>query len=233
MRTILVVAAEAREFHGLLFRQRVRTLQWGLQFSCETDLNGHRAILVADGPGMQLAGAATDVARRHLRPDVVVSTGFCGAIDPALNTGDVFVARSVIDKEHAKTYASTDPDTAAAYRRGDLVSVNRVANTPVEKQELGSTGASVIDMEAAAVASRAQVWEVPFFCIKSVSDSAAQSFEIDFNRMRDRHGRFSRGRIVLSALGRPWSRIPGLFRLNRSCRLASKSLGEFLADCRF
>ena len=90
-----------------------------------------------------------------------------------------------------------------------------------------------MEMEAAAVAARALTWDVPFYCIRSVSDTASEGFEIDFNRMRDSHGRFSRSRIVLAALSKPWTRIPSLLRLERSCRRASESLGDFLADCRF
>jgi adenosylhomocysteine nucleosidase len=233
-KTVLMVAAEAREFQGLISRVPAHTLQWGLQFACETELNGDRTFLIADGAGMQLAGAAADIAFRHIRPDVVVSTGFCGAIDPRLKLADVFLASAVIDKENRKTYTvAQEFQAVSSCEHGELVSLDRVANTATEKRELSDTGARAVEMEAGAVASRAQIWNVPFYCIRSVSDIADESFEIDFNRMRDVHGRFSRGRIALSALARPWSRIPALLKLDRSCRRASKSLGDFLADCRF
>jgi adenosylhomocysteine nucleosidase len=229
-----MVAAEAREFHGLLTRVPARTLQWGLQFACETELNGDRTILVADGAGMQRAGVAADIAWRHVRPDAVVSTGFCGAIDPDLGLSDVFVASGVIDSENRKRYVATAISVSESRSTsGDMLSVDRVANTVAEKRELRSTGARAVEMESAAVASRAQIWNVPFYCIRSVSDSAGESFGIDFNQMRDGQGRFSRGRIIVSALARPWSRIPALFRLDGNCRNASKSLGDFLANCRF
>lgn len=233
-KTVLMVAAEAREFQGLITHVSARTLQWGLQFTCEAELNGNRVIMVADGAGMQRAGAATDVARRHVRPDVVVSVGFCGAIDPDFNLGDVFVASGVIDPENRKRYAAAKVLTnASSAGGGDILSVDRVASTAAEKYELQSTGARAVEMEAAAVASRAETWSVPFYCIRCVSDTADESFEIDFNLMRDGQGRFSRGRIVTSALARPFKRIPALLRLDENCRGASKSLGDFLANCRF
>lgn len=233
-KTILMIAAEAREFHGLLTRVPARNLQWGLQFACEVDLNGDRAILVADGAGMQRAGNAADVARRHVRPGVVVSVGFCGAIDPDLRLSDVFVASAVIDTENKKRYPSTHISAnASCSSGGDILSIDHVATTAAEKGQLRLTGARAVEMESAAVASRAEIWNLPFYCIRSVSDTAAESFEIDFNLMRDGHGRFSRGRIVMSALARPWTRIPALLRLDGNCRGASKSLGDFLANCRF
>jgi hypothetical protein len=34
-------------------------------------------------------------------------------------------------------------------------------------------------------------------------------------------------------MARPFSAMPGLLELDRNCRRASQSLGDFLADCRF
>jgi len=230
--TVLMVAAEAREFQGLLSRVPACTLHWGLQFARETELNGNRVILIADGPGMRIAGVAADVARRHVRPDRVVSTGFCGAVDPELKAGDVLVASTVMDKELGREYECA-ADSWPSCQRGRVVSQNRVATTPGDKREIRSTGARAVEMEAGAVAGRARIWDVPFYCIRSVSDTAGENLEIDLNRMRDGDGRFSRGRIALAALARPWARIPALVRLDSTCRKASRSLGDFLANCRF
>ena len=64
--------------------------------------------------------------------------------------------------------------------------------------------------------------------MKVVSDTASEDLPLDFNRCRDREGRFSRLRIMLAALTRP-SAISGLVRLDRNCRAAADKLGEFLA----
>ena len=233
-RTILMVAAEAREFDGLRKHVESRPLEWGLQFACEADLHGDRAILVADGPGMQCAGRAADVARRNVRPEVVVSTGYCGAVDPVAGQGR---CAGGVHRRGSGEWKNVSGRIAGNRTvrpvRGEVLSMNHVAGSASEKRTLRGTGARVVEMEAAAVAARALTWNVPFYCVRSVSDTAAESFEIDFNLMRDAQGRFSRGRIALAALGRPWSRIPALVSLDRSCRQASKSLGDFLANCRF
>ena len=113
---ILMVAAEAREFDGLTGRRATRSLGWDLQFARETELNGKRAVLVAHGAGMRMAGLAADVARRSVCPEAVVSTGYCGALDPQLYTGDLFVASSVIDREHGVTYPCATGDLAPCER---------------------------------------------------------------------------------------------------------------------
>jgi adenosylhomocysteine nucleosidase len=232
-KVVLFIAAESREFSGIVRTVQTRPLDWGLRFACEGDLNGSRILMVADGPGMQLAGAATDTVRRHVRPDAVVSTGFCGALEPDLKPGDVVVASSVIDKENKDTYEAVEPQCGVAAERGSVLSCNRVAGSVSERAALQLTGALAVEMEAAAVAARARVWDVPFYCVRSVSDAADEDFPIDFNEVRDSNGRFSRSRIIAATALKPWSRIPFLLKLDRNCRVASERLGEFFANCRF
>ena len=72
---------------------------------------------------------------------------------------------------------------------------------------------------------------MPFCCVRSVSDTAQEDMPLDLNQYRDSAGRFSRSRILAAALARPRTVIPGLLRLDRNCRIASESLGAFLASC--
>jgi adenosylhomocysteine nucleosidase len=109
-----------------------------------------------------------------------------------------------------------------------------VAVTVAEKRELReATGAVVVDMEAAAVEEKAAQWNVPFRCIRVVSDIAGEELPLDFNRFQDSSGRFSLIRIATQALFHPFTVLPALLRLNKNCRSAGKQLGVFFADCRF
>ena len=112
--------------------------------------------------------------------------------------------------------------------------MDRVAVTAAEKHELRRrTGAAAVDMESAAILQRARECNLPFTAVRAVSDTADQDLPLDFNLYRDARGRFSRGRIALAALRRPFAAIPGLARLDRDCRRAAEPLGEFLAHCEF
>jgi len=201
----LIVAAETREFAGIVKRMGASTHQW---------------ILVANGPGPGLARAAVDeTLREHKEVDGIVSTGFCGALDPALSVGDIVVSGAGV----------TSP---RSFVRGEVLSVDRVAATVAEKRTLREqTGAVAIEMESAAVAAKANECGLPFRCIKVVSDTALEDMPLDFNLYRDAAGRFSRSRIAFAALGRPFTAIPALLRLDRDCRHAADKLGEFFADC--
>ncbi len=246
------VAAEAREFSGLLrHAERVVKLNWPLDFARKIWLNGYAAILVANGPGPKLAGEAVEIAKGRERLTGIVSTGFCGALDPALKLSDIFVATEILtyyqpndtkpnDTKPNDTKPSRDRkgapiDTLACARgsvTGPLLSTDRVAITASEKSELHKTGARAIEMEAAGVSAKAQQYNLPFYSIRVVTDTAAESLPLDFNQMRDANGRFSRSKIIFAALRRP-AVFPKLLNFNTRCKHAAQALGDFIADTRF
>ncbi len=248
------VAAEAREFDGFLANaERVVKLNWPLSFARIVWLNGRAAVLVANGPGPKLAGQALEVVREkkdlqrlnvNLELTGLASTGFCGALDPALQPCDIFVANQLIfagdhllsrDRKGAvvtSVHECSPITTTRKYKSGKLLSIDRVASTAAEKLELRQTGADAVEMEAAAVAAKAQEWNLPFYAIRVVTDTATENFPLDFNRMRDAEGRFDRTKIIAAALRRPGVIFPELLKLNKRCKSAAKVLGEFIADSR-
>ncbi len=153
----------------------------------------------------------------------LISTGFCGALDPALRIGDIVVSGDMT------------LHCGSSFARGEMVTVDRVAVTAEEKRALREkTGAIAVDMETADIKRyRQRMGCAPFCCIRAVSDTALEDMPLDFNQYRDSNGRFSRTRIALAAVSRPFTRIPALRRLEANCNVASESLGAFFADCRF
>ena len=227
-----MVAAEDFELSGIKNRAAsVSRPDWPLKFARIAELNGSRLLLAADGPGRRLAGAAANVVKNREQVDAVVSTGICGGLDPDLAVGDVVVASAV--SEAAIEWPAEMPKTSKPYRTGRVISMDRVVGTVSEKARLRASGASVVEMEAAALAGLAAEWRKPFYCVRSVSDSAKEGFELDLNLSRDREGRFSRPRIIASALRRPFRLVPELLRLKRNSARAAEALGEFFADCHF
>ena len=216
--TWLIVASEKRELAGILKRvPGSRPFEWPeAAFAREVMHGQDRWWLVVSGPGPRMVARVLTEPRGATG---LASVGFCGALDPALGIGDI-----VVTGEHLRRVSG-----ACVERRS--LCLDRVAVTAAEKRELReSTGAAVIEMESAAVAAKAREWGLPFRSVRSVSDTALEDMPLDFNRYRDADGGFSRSAIARAALVRP-TRIPGLLRLNRNCRRAAESLGEFLANC--
>ena len=233
MPELVVVAAEPRELSGIIRHCRgVKSLKWPVWYAAVGDLNANRLVMVANGPGPELAAKAVAVALPRCHPGAVVSTGYCGALDPGLAAGELFVATRVEADEGA--FAGAVPAAAGrrGWKTGTLVSFGKVVGV-AEKSRLRETGAAAVDMEAGAVALAARRAGLKFYCIRAVLDRAEEEFDLDFNALRDQDGRFSRLRILKAALAKPLARFPELFRIARRGQKASRSLGEFFADSVF
>ena len=207
--------------------QGVRKVNWPLDFARLGMLNGREVALVANGPGPKLARGAVDVVKEHETMEALISTGFCGALANSLQACDIFVATEVVG-----VAPSLAPGGKQRFQSGRLLSLDRVVSSAAEKSELRSR-AEAVEMEAAAVAQRAREWNLPFYAVRVISDTAQEDLPLDFNRMRFSDGHFSRAKITAAALLRPRTVLPGLIELNRRTKLAALALGDFLADARF
>jgi nucleoside phosphorylase len=238
---ILFVASEAFELKPLAERLTgLRSLKWPLDYAEEGVWQGKRYLLTANGAGPKLASHCVEVALRATsmaelsssKLEGVVSTGLCGALEESLEIGDIIEAVEVLTPDGKNRVPCVQAECDQKYRRGLVISTDRVAGTIAEKRNLRSEGMLAVEMEASGSGRRAVAAGLPFCCIKAVSDRADEEFVMDFNRLRSTEGRFSRGKIVLYALTHPPT-IPRLFSLRRRSQVAASALGAFLASCRF
>lgn len=226
------MAAEAREFAGLArFCTGVRKLDWPAGWARQGDCAGREFWMVANGAGPTHAARAVAVACPACRPEVIVSMGFCGALDPALDIGDIFAATAV--ETAGGRIPARLPVSNAPHATGVLASIDHVAQTAAEKSRLRASGAAAVEMEAAAVAQGAAAYGLPFYCVRSVTDRAGETFVTDFNRALRSDGHFATMSILKSALRNPGTAFPELIRLRHFCQIATRTLGEFIAGCRF
>jgi nucleoside phosphorylase len=230
---LLIVSAERRELAGVARRaDGLEKVHLGLRWSRLARLAGRRVVLAANGAGRVHAARAVHAACQRLAVRAVVSTGWCGGLAPELRVSQVVVADRVLSVEPPAAYQVRLPD-GAGFVSGDVVTVDRFVQTAAEKRKLFlSTGAIAVEMEAAGAAEEAQKRGLPFFCVRVVSDEAGESFEMDFNRSRLADGRFSIPRVLAQA-GVSVTRWKELLNLRSRDRLASETLGEFFAGCRF
>ena len=217
---LLIVAAEAREFAGIIAQcGPAKPVDWpSAAFAREISLRGRRAILLANGPGPRLVNQALpdSVFQTREKFTEVISTGFCGALDPSLRIGDIVIAGAVVAISC------------------DILSDDRVAVSAAEKRHLReSTGARIVEMEYATVAKIARRWDIPCRAIRVISDTAQEDLPLDFNLYRDKDGRFQTGRIAAAGLLSPFTVLPRLMRLGRNTRIAAEKLGAFFANCEF
>jgi uridine phosphorylase len=207
VRTVLLVAAERFELKYI----RPQT--------------GQEWLFAANGPGPALAAEAMDRVKQPV--DVVVSVGLCGGLAEELEVGDIVVGTAV------NGVPIQVPVAHGRFLAGPIASFDRVAQTVADKLALRESGAVAVEMEAAGVLQRARKWNVPFHCVRVVSDTCREGFRLDLNSARDAEGRFQAGRIVAQAMRRPVSGIPELLRLRKNAAVAVRALGEFIGNCSF
>jgi adenosylhomocysteine nucleosidase len=200
--------------------------------------------LAATGMGARCAAATAAPMLDDPRPALVVIAGVAGALDPKLQVGDLVIADQVITETEVLTpslipslsHTPTPPHS----HTGPIVSLDQVLITAEEKAAAFAgrlphpptpphphTPPLAVEMETAAVARLAEARRIPWCAIRAVSDTAAESLPLDFNRLRDRSGDLPTSRVALAAITNPRA-IPGLIRLGKNTSLAADRLAEAL-----
>jgi adenosylhomocysteine nucleosidase len=196
---------------------------------------GHDIMLLESGMGFDNAAGAAEVVIRADRPDLLISVGFCGGIDPELQTGDVVVAKQVVivtgdGLEEVPVTLSKAGQTFVARQSGARVFGGLFASTPVimSKRKLAEMlppecPFPVVEMESAAIAIIAVEQGIPLLAIRAVSDPADEELGFSLDEFCDAGLRIRPHRVLLTILRKPHI-IPQLVRLARNSRLAAGNL---------
>ena len=144
------------------------------------------------------AGAGADAATRAFAEtekdgpiDLAISTGWAGSLRESLLRGEAYRIGGVIDVQTGERFSSSGWSNEPW-----VVTSPRVAGA-MEKDRLASAyHAGLVDMEAAAIARIASMRNIPFYCVKGVSDGLSDHLP-DFNRFITPLGQFQLGRFIL------------------------------------
>ncbi len=191
---IAIIAAMQREVSPLIRSWKVRTIEHGGR-RYRLFENGEAA-LVCGGIGAEAARRATEAVIREVSPAQVISVGFAGALDGALEVGHILEPRAVIN-------AADGVRTEVGSGEGILVTSKTVSDKEQKFRFRKAYGASAVDMEAAAVAQGAQARGVGFAAFKVISDTVDFSLpSIDSFVAHD--GSFQSVRFACHMALRPW-----------------------------
>ena len=234
-RVLLVVSGDRRELAGFGEPDNgFAPFSFGVRWSAWANLNGRQALLVANGPGRENAAQGVESACKSFDVGAIVSAGYVGALDPELTVGSTLIVRRIIQLNPRLEYAVRLPVCSGELRPrvAALATIDEVAQDADSKAQLRVTGAAAVDMEASAVAAEAARRDLPFYCLRAVSDEADTSLIMDWNSARRSDGTFSGWRLLAQAAARPW-RWRQLQLLRRDGRRASAALGRLFRQCRF
>ncbi len=209
--------------------------------------SGHEIFLCEAGMGFDNAARAAEAVIREARPDMLISSGFCGGITTDLMVGDVVVAKSVLIVSGALIEAVSVeiPDSCSNFVVRQAAGGMRVfggvfASTPsliskVQIADLLPQGSryQVVEMESGAIAIVAVENGISFVGIRAVSDPFKEEIGFSLDEFCDDHLRIRIPRVLLTIARKPRI-IPQLFRLARNSRIAGANLAlaveRFLAS---
>ena len=217
-RKVAIVAALEREVWPLVKDWRTTQKQHeGRPFKFFEHEN---VVLVCGGIGAEAARRAAEAIIALYRPELIISAGFAGGLDPALRAGHALTPRLVID---AGDGSRTDSGTG----KGVLVSFGAVADSEQKASLAQAYGADMVDMEAAAVSRCAEAHGIQFTACKVVSDSRDQRLP-PVARFVAPDGTFQSFRFLAHVAVRPWLWV-GVGQLARNSAIAAQSLCKQLA----
>lgn len=191
-----------------------------------------------------VGGAAAQRAAQELitqsRATVLISTGFSGALAPGLDAGAIVLGARVLACRDPQAPLAGEPleadaawlehahqtlvSKSMAHRSGTLVTVAEPVFTGAGKRALGAAlNALAVDMEAAAIARVARQAKIPFFAVRTISDTVEDDLPEQVGSFLTESGEVRVGQVAKFVLRDP-RRVGALMRLKRGSDAASNGL---------
>lgn len=194
-------------------------------------------VLVESGMGSDNARTTAELLAKSLKPDLIISAGFCGGISPELFVGDVLLAEKLIFVDngelsdvYVKIPAISDTFFAALENRALRIFTALFASSKgiLLKSELAKllsadNSYQVVEMESAAIATVATKYEIPFIGIRTVSDAFDEELRFSLDEFCDQQMRIRPSKVIMTSLCKPRI-IPQLIRLAINRKVAEKNL---------
>ncbi len=205
-------------------------------------LAGRELAVVEGGMGSAAATRATQLLIKELNPAIILSSGYCGAVRPGPQTGDLVLCCRLFTADSTGLQELTLPGNQLAAGRlaaglqqqglqawqGSFITTHGIVTKAALAASLDETlPHPVLEMESAAVALAAAEANIPFLGLRAVSDDAAEELQFSLNEICGKDGQVSVGRVLWLLARRPL--LLGQFlRLAAGSAKAGTSLGQAL-----
>ncbi|MDD2900203.1 MAG: hypothetical protein PHI31_16020 [Desulfuromonadaceae bacterium] len=200
-------------------------------------------LLVQSGMGLRNAATATEALIKEFRPELLIATGFCGAVTPGLLAGDILVAEHVIIADESgceeipvhlsgigQTFTARQKAEGKRVMAGTFISTASITSKAYLTKLLSAVPPNtVVDMESGAIAIIAAEHAIPMLVLRAVSDTADEELGFSLNEFCDEDLRCIRPYKVLLTILRKPHIMPQLVRLAFSSRKAAQSITTTLS----
>lgn len=200
----------AMEEESALLRSKIENCEtvehYGIQFY-SGKIGKLEVVLLRSGIGKVASAISTTLLIDHFRPDQIINIGSAGALNPALDIGDVVIsdcahyydvdvtafgyemgqmaqlpARFNADETLKNLAETTVKAQNQAYLVGAIVSGDSFVNSQTKIKEIQSlfSNAIAVEMEAASIAQVCYQLNVPFVIVRAISDRSDGESAVDF-----------------------------------------------------
>ena len=160
------------------------------------------------------------------RFDLLISTGFAGALNDELQVGDLLLAKnfSTVDLDERRSSFSRLPIHMA-----DLLTAPTLSDSSDERTEIArTTGAAAVDMETEFIARACAAHAIPLLSLRVITDTPREPFPAPAHVLFDvATQRTDLPKLAAFFLTHP-NRIPGLLQFARKIAHARKTLADAL-----
>lgn len=155
-------------------------------------------------------------------PELVLTCGFAGGLDPDLKIGKV-----VFDLG-PRPLAIGNQLRAAGAKPARFFCADRIATTVAEKKKMrGETGADAVEMESAAIHAVCAERGIPCATVRVISDTADEDLPLDFNALARPDRSLDFGKLAWAIAKAP-GKIGALLALQKKTSHAAQQLAAVL-----
>jgi adenosylhomocysteine nucleosidase len=158
------------------------------QFSCG-QIKTHEITATVSGIGKVNAALSAAFLINHFKVDMILNIGVSGGLDSTLNIGDFVLGEDIVyhdvwsgegypygQVQDMPLYYHSASDLAAKcppYRRGLLCCGDKFITSADELNAIKAAfpKALAVDMESAAIAQTCHIQQIPFLCVRQISDT--------------------------------------------------------------
>ena len=157
-------------------------------------------------------------------PELVLTCGFAGGLNPELKLGDVVFEIGNRPSEIENQLL------AAGARPAKIYCANRIATTVAEKQALHTaTGADAVEMESGAIQAVCAERGIVCVTVRVISDTAHEALPLDFNALAKADKSIDFGKLAWAIAKSP-GKIGALMQLQKKTKFAAERLADVLAQ---
>jgi adenosylhomocysteine nucleosidase len=202
--------------------------------------HGRPVSILLTGIGRQNAGKSLREFLATDSPELVLTCGFAGGLNPDLKLGDVVfeIHSRGSRRESAQNKSGEDLEPtyvgccetlmAAGAKPVKFFCADRIATTVAEKKRLrDETGADAVEMESAAIHAVCAERGIPCATVRVISDTADEDLPLDFNALAKPDKSLDFGKLAWAIAKSP-GKICALMELQKKTRIAAEQLAAVL-----